>query len=119
MGRIVRERLKSVRAYHDDALARVKLRPCEEVFAGLKHIARACGYKPGWVAFKFKEIFASWPNRLDHIQPEYPSIELQEWVARAKEIRSAEYSREKARAKRAASRVAESDASQSRSSGHP
>jgi len=104
---LLRPNRKSVRQCHDDALARVKLRPCEEVYAGLKHIARVCGYKPGWCAFKFKEIFNSFPSGLDHIQPEYPSIELQEWVARAKEIRSAEYSREKARAKRAAARVGE------------
>jgi hypothetical protein len=97
-------RLKSARAYHDDALARVKHLPCEEVYAGLKWLAREGGYKPGWIAFKFKELFHSWPNRMDGIPAEPPSVELQEWVYRAREKRSAEYSREKARLKRQAAR---------------
>ena len=81
-------------------LAKIRHRPREEVLAQLRWIAQANGYKNGFAAYKFKEIYSSWPNRMDHIAPELPSVELQEWVYREKELRSAMFSREKAKQKR-------------------
>lgn len=47
--------------------------------AMLAGIAAQRGYKPGWVAFKFKEKFGSWPASR-HIQPMQPSAEILSWV---------------------------------------
>jgi|SRR5208282_2918283 len=92
--------MNGLRAYQAAAIARIRLRPREEVFAQLKWIAEAHGFKRGWVAYKFREVWTSWPNRMDHIAAELPSVELQEWVYRDRELRAAELSREKARLKR-------------------
>jgi DNA repair protein RadD len=43
-------------------------------------IARDRGYRPGWVAHKFKERFGHWPNGLDHLTPVPPSDTTWRWV---------------------------------------
>jgi DNA repair protein RadD len=45
----------------------------------LTHIAEQRGYKPGWVAHKFKEKFGDWPTRR-YVSPIEPSREVLSWV---------------------------------------
>ena len=97
----INPKLKSTRQYHDDAYARVRERPQTEVYAGLIWIAAEHGYKPAYAAVKFREIFHAWPNGMELIPAEPPSVELQEWFYRARERRSAEYSRQKAKERKA------------------
>jgi hypothetical protein len=47
--------------------------------AMLTHIAEERGYKPGWVAHKFKEKFGHWPD-LPYRWPIEPSREVLSWV---------------------------------------
>jgi superfamily II DNA or RNA helicase len=47
--------------------------------AMLAHIAADRGYKPGWVAHKFKEKFGLWPP-VRSVQPIEPSLEVLSWV---------------------------------------
>jgi hypothetical protein len=47
--------------------------------AMLAHIAADRGYKPGWVAHKFKEKFGVWPP-VRSVQPIEPSLEVLSWV---------------------------------------
>jgi DNA repair protein RadD len=45
-------------------------------------IARERGHKPGWVGFKFKERFGSWPNdpRVRSATPRPPSLKTKNWI---------------------------------------
>jgi superfamily II DNA or RNA helicase len=45
----------------------------------LTHIAEKRGYKPGWIAHKFKEKFGDWPTRR-YSPPIEPSREVLSWV---------------------------------------
>jgi DNA repair protein RadD len=45
----------------------------------LRHIAGERGYKPGWVAHKFKEKFGDWPAAR-HVPSIVPSPEVLSWV---------------------------------------
>jgi DNA repair protein RadD len=45
----------------------------------LTHIAGERSYKPGWVAYKFKEKFNTWPPH-GHVAPIAPSPEVRSWV---------------------------------------
>jgi DNA repair protein RadD len=45
----------------------------------LTFIAQERGYKPGWVAFKFKEKFGKWPADRT-VVPEEPTSEVRSWV---------------------------------------
>jgi DNA repair protein RadD len=45
----------------------------------LTSIAEQRGYKPGWVAHKYKEKFGCWPARR-YVKPMPPSAEVQSWV---------------------------------------
>lgn len=45
----------------------------------LTHIANDRGYKPGWVAHKFKEKFGAWPAARA-VMPIEPSREVLSWV---------------------------------------
>jgi DNA repair protein RadD len=47
--------------------------------AMLAHIANERGYKPGWIAHKFKEKFGHWPPT-QHVAPIEPSREVRSWV---------------------------------------
>jgi DNA repair protein RadD len=38
------------------------------------------GYKPGWIAYKFKEKFGHWPNGLEHLPPIDPSPTTFSWI---------------------------------------
>ena len=79
---------------------RIRSRSREEVYAGLLWIIDQHGWKRGCVAFKFKELFGTWPERMEYIQPELPSVDLEEWIYRRQELRSIEMSRDKAKKKR-------------------
>ena len=46
----------------------------------LKHHCATHGYKPGWVAQKFKEKFGHWPNGLEHLTPLPPSASTLRWI---------------------------------------
>jgi len=92
--------ISGIREHYAAAMAKFKTMPCEQIYAELRWIAWAHGFKPGWVAFKFREIYSSWPNRMEHIEPEIPSVELQEWVYNGRELRAREASKQKAREKR-------------------
>jgi superfamily II DNA or RNA helicase len=45
----------------------------------LTYIAEERGYKPGWIAHKFKEKFGHWPTRR-YVPPTEPSREVLSWV---------------------------------------
>jgi superfamily II DNA or RNA helicase len=45
----------------------------------LTAIADECGYKPGWVAYRYKEKFGVWPPRVS-VQPLAPTPECRSWV---------------------------------------
>src|SRR5262245_29806771 len=45
----------------------------------LTHIAEERGYKPGWVAHKYKEKFGDWPAHR-YLPPIEPSLEVLSWV---------------------------------------
>jgi DNA repair protein RadD len=47
--------------------------------AMLTHIAEQRGYKPGWVAYKFKDKFGDWPTRR-YVPAIEPSREVLSWV---------------------------------------
>jgi DNA repair protein RadD len=61
----------------------------------LTYIAQATGYKPGWVAHKYREKFGAWPA-VRTITPHEPSAEVLAWV------RSRQIAYAKAKAKKAA-----------------
>jgi hypothetical protein len=50
-----------------------------EWHAMLTHIAEQRGYKPGWIAHKFKEKFGFWPTRR-YVPAIEPSREVLSWV---------------------------------------
>jgi DNA repair protein RadD len=45
----------------------------------LTHIAAERGYKPGWIAHKYKEKFGDWPASRT-VVPEPPTLEVRSWV---------------------------------------
>ena len=47
--------------------------------AMLAHIAADHGYKPGWIAHKYREKFGEWP-RSNSVTPIKPSPEVLSWV---------------------------------------
>jgi DNA repair protein RadD len=49
-------------------------------YCELKFVATDRGYKSGWAAYKFKEKFGHWPNRLDHLPPQTPSLTTLGWI---------------------------------------
>jgi DNA repair protein RadD len=51
-------------------------------YGELLWIARERGHKPGWVGFKFKERFGSWPNdpRVRSATPRPPSLKTKNWI---------------------------------------
>jgi DNA repair protein RadD len=51
-----------------------------EFYQQLKHFAVDRGYKPGWIAYKYKEKFGDWPNGLDHLAPMPPSPVTLGWI---------------------------------------
>jgi DNA repair protein RadD len=51
-----------------------------EFYQQLKHFAVGRGYKPGWIAYKYKEKFGDWPNGLDHLAPMPPSSVTLGWI---------------------------------------
>ncbi len=51
-----------------------------EFYRQLKHFAVARGYKPGWIAYKFKEKFGHWPSGLDHLTPMPPTPATLGWI---------------------------------------
>jgi DNA repair protein RadD len=56
--------------------AKDKIRFYQEV----KRYAENRNYKPGWVAYKFKEKFGHWPNGLKHLPPIDPSPATCSWI---------------------------------------
>jgi DNA repair protein RadD len=53
------------------------------------------GYKPGWIAYKFREKFGHWPNGLEHLPPIDPSPSTYSWI----KSRQIAFAREKERAR--------------------
>lgn len=52
------------------------------VYAGLLAYAQRRGWKPGWAAFAFKEIFGVWPRRQDRVEPAMlGDFLIEDWVA--------------------------------------
>jgi hypothetical protein len=51
-----------------------------ETYAGLLWTAQDKGYKNGWVAHKFREIFGKWPKPKSVVEPSQPEADLQEWL---------------------------------------
>jgi superfamily II DNA or RNA helicase len=54
----------------------------QAVFAMLNQIRNENGYKQGWVANQYKEIFGVWPRKLDDRMTLEPPPELYEWIAK-------------------------------------
>jgi hypothetical protein len=52
----------------------------EQWHAMLAFIAVDQGYKPGWIAYKYKEKFGEWPRRGSHPIPMRPTPEVLAWV---------------------------------------
>jgi DNA repair protein RadD len=52
----------------------------ERWHAMLTFIAVDHGYKPGWIAHKYKEKFGEWPRRGKWVKPTQPSNEVLAWV---------------------------------------
>jgi DNA repair protein RadD len=52
----------------------------ESWLAQLAFIQRERGYKPGWIAFKFKEKFGAWPPYGVTPDPQEPTREVRAWV---------------------------------------
>jgi DNA repair protein RadD len=50
----------------------------QEFQAMLTYIAEERGYKPGWIAHKYKEKFGQWP-RHRYVSPILPSAEVLAW----------------------------------------
>lgn len=50
------------------------------VYAGLLWIVHERGYKEGWAANQFKELFGVWPNYYRDVTPEQPSAMLRSWI---------------------------------------
>jgi DNA repair protein RadD len=48
--------------------------------AMLTGIAGERGYKPGWIAHKYREKFGHWPNKGASVTPVAPSQEVRRWV---------------------------------------
>lgn len=51
----------------------------QDVYAQLRHIAVARGYKEGWAAHKFRERFGVWPRGLEDVEKP-PTQALMNWV---------------------------------------
>ena len=61
---------------------RLRARAPREVYAGLLWIAGVKGYKRGWIAWKFKELFGGWPRPSVPVTAARPlDTDLEEWVA--------------------------------------
>ncbi|WP_376690095.1 DEAD/DEAH box helicase [Wenzhouxiangella sp. EGI_FJ10409] len=65
-------------------------------YAELKAIAQRHGYKPGWVAHKYRTKTGVWPQGLKDEPPIEPSLETQAWV-RSQNIRFAKRQKREAR----------------------
>jgi hypothetical protein len=69
----------------------------KEVYEGLVWEAKNRGYKDGWIAHKFKEIFGKWPKPTSAITPRPPCSELREWFCITRTRYRAKKGREKTR----------------------
>jgi hypothetical protein len=56
----------------------LKLTDKRAVWAQLKYIQENRGYKPGWVAHKYQEIFGVWPRGVEG-PAQQPSREMWDW----------------------------------------
>ena len=52
----------------------------QSVFSQFLHIARSRGYRDGWAANKYKEVFGVWPRNLDTAALQQPTPTLASWV---------------------------------------
>ncbi len=68
-----------------------------EIYSGLLWIAKERGFKDGWVAHKFREVFGGWPKPKTPIQPEQPTAILVEWLGIEKRRWRARKKREEAK----------------------
>jgi len=59
---------------------RLRERDFRETYAGLLWLAKNKGYKNGWVAHKFKEIFGKWPKPQSVVEPKQPDTLLVEYL---------------------------------------
>ena len=71
------------------------------VYGQLKAIAETRGFKPGWVAHKFRELFGVWPNHYTGVPAAPPTEEVKAWVKQQENAW--------ARTQRAAARIEEPD----------
>lgn len=61
-------------------VASIKNREPKEIYAELLWEQQTKGFKPGWVAMKFREIFGGWPAPRSMVSPKVPSTELREYL---------------------------------------
>lgn len=61
-------------------IGRVKQADHREVYAGLLWWQDRKGYKFGWVANKFREIFGKWPAPSSPVSPVPPDTDLREYL---------------------------------------
>jgi DNA repair protein RadD len=72
LGRVERNRTVAVRQFSPEEMA--------SWHGQLSAIAQKRGYKPGWIAHKFKERFGRWPPYGAIAVPEQPTPEVLAWV---------------------------------------
>ena len=51
-----------------------------DFIAQLRHYANAHGYKPGWAAMKYRDVFGVWPNAHRDVPPMIVSPEVASWI---------------------------------------
>ncbi len=75
---------------------RLKANDQKAVYAGLLWIVKTKGFKPGWAAYKFKELFGDWPH-LGFVEPQQPPSDLLTWIERQRRNYGARMKRKEAK----------------------
>lgn len=98
---------------HNGLIAlKVKALDYREVYAGLLWVAENSGFKNGWVAHKFKEIYGKWPRPTTVVEPQAPDNILREWLGIERARYRAKKKREEVRAANLASSLLSHDSSE-------
>jgi hypothetical protein len=74
------KRFRRLAVQADVLIALAAMSP-REIYAGLLWVQQAKQHKRGWVAHAFRELFGGWPRPRGNIEPQRPSIALEQWVS--------------------------------------
>ena len=75
---------------------RIKASDRDLVLAQLRWVEDEKGFKPGWKAHKYRELFGEWP-RVQYVEREPPSSDLLTWLERERRNYGARRKREEAK----------------------